>query len=49
MQPVRILAIVMKNILELTMIKKVAEYKFEKELNEFWPDMEFDKPNEFDN
>lgn len=48
MQPVMILAIGMKNILGFTLIKKVEEYKFEKALNEFWPDMEFD-PNEFDN
>lgn len=55
MQPVMILAIRMKNILGLTLMrknicnKKVKEYKFGKALNEFWSDeMNFDDPNEFD-
>lgn len=48
MQPVMILATGIKNIITLSVIRKVEEKKFEKALKEFWPDMEFN-PNEFDN
>lgn len=49
MQPVMILATGMKNVVMLSLIIKAAEKKFEKALNEFWPDMEMEfEPNEFD-
>lgn len=53
MQPVMILAIGMRNLLIMGPIKTVAEKdaekKFEKTLNEIWPDMEMKfEPNEFD-